>query len=80
MMSEEASFHTSSYVNKQNCWFWAINNLPELHQHLLHSEKVTVWCAISCGGIIGPYFFEDGEGQTVTVNAKWYSAMLETFL
>jgi hypothetical protein len=39
-----------------------------------------VWCAIFSGGIIGPYFFEDEEGRTVTVNAERYTAMLETFL
>jgi hypothetical protein len=39
-----------------------------------------VWCEIFSGSIIGPYFFEDKEGRTVTVNAEQYTAMLETFL
>jgi hypothetical protein len=59
-MSDEAHFHMSGYVNKQNCRFWAAHNLGELHS--LHSVKVTVWCAISSGGIFGPYFFEGKEG------------------
>lgn len=28
----------------------------------------TVWCERSAGGTIGPLFFEDEEGATVTVN------------
>ena len=31
-------------------------------------------------GIIGPYFFENEEGPTVTVNAERYKIMIETFL
>jgi hypothetical protein len=68
------------YFNKQNCRIWAANNPCKLHQSLLHSENVKVWCSISSGGIIGPYFFQDGEGQIVAVKAEWYLAMLETFL
>ena len=31
-------------------------------------------------GIIGPYFFEDGAGNAVTVNAERYQSMLSDFL
>jgi hypothetical protein len=80
LMSDKAHFHMSGDVNKQNCRFWAANNPRELHQRPLQSAKVTVWCAIFSGGIIGPYFFEDEEGRTVTANTERYTAMLETFL
>lgn len=70
----------SGYVNKQNCWFWASDNLHELHQRPLHNAKVTVYCTVSSCGVIGPYFSEDKNGQTITVDAKRYTAMLETFL
>ena len=80
LMSDEAHFHMSGYVNKQNCRYWAPNNPHELHQRPLHSAKVTVWCAISSHGVIGPYFFENSDGSTVTVNAERYKIMLETFL
>ncbi|GFX79866.1 putative transposase [Trichonephila clavipes] len=36
----------------------------------LHPEKLTVWCALWAGGIIGPYFFKNDEGHNVTVNAR----------
>jgi len=57
MMSDEAHFHLDGYVNKQNCRFWAAENLRELDQRPLHTTKVSVWCSISKVGIIGPYFF-----------------------
>ncbi|VEN45738.1 unnamed protein product, partial [Callosobruchus maculatus] len=40
------------------------------HQVPLHSEKVTVWCALWSGGIIGPYFFENEEGVALTVTER----------
>ena len=67
----------SGYVNKHNCCYWAHNNPHELHERPLHSAKGTVWCAAYSHGIIGPYFFENEEGRTVTVRHK---VMLETFL
>lgn len=45
----------------------------------LHPPKVTVWCALWSGGIIGPYFFENDEGQTVTVKGDRYGRMLTEF-
>ncbi|GFS93819.1 DUF4817 domain-containing protein [Trichonephila clavipes] len=45
----------------------------------LHPEKVTVWCALWAGGIIGPYFFKNDEGYNVTVNGDWYRAMITNF-
>ena len=52
LMSDEAHFHVSGYVNKQNCYYWAPNNPHGLHQCPLHSAKVIVWCAVSTHGII----------------------------
>jgi len=70
----------SSYVNKQNCSYWAPNNPHELHKCPLHSAKVTVLCDVYSHGIIGPYFFENEERRTVTVNAQRHKRILETFL
>ncbi|GFX03784.1 transposase [Trichonephila clavipes] len=42
----------------------------------LHPEKLTVWCAVWAGGIIGPYFFKNDEGHNVTVNGDQYRAMI----
>ena len=80
LISYEAHFHVSGYVNKQDCCYWAPNNPYELHQNPPQSAKVTVWCAVFGHGISGPYFFGNVEEQTVTVNAEWYKVMLKTVL
>ena len=48
-------------------------------QSPLHPEKVTVWCALWSEDVIGPYFFEDDDGTTVTVNAEHYGHMITNF-
>lgn len=45
----------------------------------MHPQKVTVWCALWSKGIIGPYFFEDEAGNTVTVDSQRYYAMIEDY-
>ena len=47
LMIDEAHFHLSGYVNKQNYHSWAPENPQELHQRPLHSERLTVWCGIA---------------------------------
>ncbi|GFV27114.1 uncharacterized protein TNCV_4853511 [Trichonephila clavipes] len=42
-------------------------------------QKLTVWCALCAGGIIGPYFFKNDEGHNVTVNGDRYGAMITNF-
>ncbi|GFU74346.1 DUF4817 domain-containing protein [Trichonephila clavipes] len=42
-------------------------------------RKLTVWCALWAGGIIGPYFFKNDEGHNVTVNGDLYRAMIINF-
>lgn len=80
IMSDEAHFELSGYVNKQNFRYWCSENPRQLHQRPLHSRKVTVWCGVGRIGIIGPYFFEDDAGNHVTVNSQRYVEMLNTFL
>ena len=79
-MSDEVHFELNGCVNKQNIYFWTEENPKETTEISLHSERVTVWCGIHEHRIIGPYFFEDGNGQTVTVNGQQYSDMINDFL
>ncbi|PNF29317.1 hypothetical protein B7P43_G07822 [Cryptotermes secundus] len=76
--SDEAHFHISGYVNKQNMCYWSGNNPRELHERPLHSDKVTVWCAVSRVGVIAPYFFEE-DNHAVTVNSQRYVDMIKNF-
>ncbi|GFW86940.1 cytochrome P450 4V2 [Trichonephila clavipes] len=70
LLSDEAHFWLNGYVNKQNCRIWSEANPQVYIETPLHPEKLTVWCALWAGGIIGPYFFKNDEGHNVTVNAR----------
>ncbi|GFU29964.1 DUF4817 domain-containing protein, partial [Trichonephila clavipes] len=54
-------------------------NLQVYVETPLHPEKLTVWCALWAGGIIGQYFFKNHEGHNVTVNGDRYTAMITNF-
>ena len=54
--SDEAHFHLNGYVNKQNYRFWATENPFLAISRPLHPQRVTVWCAMTAEGIIGPIF------------------------
>ncbi|GFU85619.1 hypothetical protein TNCV_1719101 [Trichonephila clavipes] len=68
LFSDEAHFWLNGYVNKQNCCIWSEANPQVYVETPLHPEKLTVWCALWAGGIIGPYFFKNDEGHKVIVN------------
>ncbi|GFV20094.1 transposable element Tcb2 transposase [Trichonephila clavipes] len=79
LFSDETHFWLNGYVNKQNCRIWSEANPQVYVETPLHSEKLTVWCALGAGGIIGPYFFKNDEGHNVTVNGDRYTAMITNF-
>ncbi|GFU56085.1 putative transposable element [Trichonephila clavipes] len=70
LFSDEAHFWLNGYVNKQNCRIWSEANPQVYVETQLHPEKLTVWCALWTGRIIGPYFFKTDEGHNVTVKAR----------
>ncbi|GFW84016.1 uncharacterized protein TNCV_1661851 [Trichonephila clavipes] len=76
---DEAPFWLNGYVNKQNCRIWSEANPQVYVETPLHPEKLTVWCALWAGEIIGPYFFKNNEGHNVTVNGDRYRAMITNF-
>ncbi|GFT98644.1 uncharacterized protein TNCV_3829371 [Trichonephila clavipes] len=79
LFSDEAHFWLNGYVNKQNCSIWSEANPQVYVETPLHPEKLTVWCALWAGGIIGPYFFKNDEGHNVTVNGDRYRAIITNF-
>ncbi|GFV03328.1 transposable element Tc3 transposase [Trichonephila clavipes] len=79
LFSDEAHFWLNGYVNKQHCRIWSEANPQVYVETPLHPEKLTVWCALWAGGIIGPYFFKNDEGHNVTVNGDQYRAMITNF-
>ncbi|GFX62415.1 uncharacterized protein TNCV_1381401 [Trichonephila clavipes] len=68
LFSDDAHFWLNGYVKKQNCRIWSEANPQVYVETPLHPEKLTAWCALWAGGIIGPYFFKNYEGHNVTVN------------
>ena len=42
-------------------------------------KRFTVWCGFWSRGIIGQFFFENEQGEAVTVNGDRYRAMLNEF-
>ncbi|GFX50006.1 putative transposable element [Trichonephila clavipes] len=79
LFSGEAHFWLNGYVNKQNCCIWSEANPQVYVETPLHPEKLTVWCALWAGRIIGPYFFKNDECHNVTVNGDRYRAMITNF-
>ncbi len=75
MFSDEATFHTSGFVNKKTCIIWGEKKPDEAQEYLRNSPKVNVWCAVSSLGIIGPYFHEGDS-----VNGAMYLDLLENYL
>lgn len=80
IFSDEAHFHLGVYVNKQNCRIWGRENPREINEKPMHPLRVTVWCGFSANGVIGPYFFENENGEAETVNGERYRQMLNNFL
>lgn len=68
--SDEAHFHLSGYVNKQNWRHWGSENPHLAIATPAHPKRVTVWCAMS-SAIIGPIFIEGN------VTSQKYQELLE---
>jgi hypothetical protein len=76
LMADEAHFHSTVCVKRQNYRYWAEENPQQLHRQPHHSGCVTVWCGVANFGIIGPYFFADEDGSAVTVTSARYVEIL----
>ncbi|GFT47394.1 DUF4817 domain-containing protein [Trichonephila clavipes] len=72
LFSDEAHFWLNSYVNKQNCRIWSEANPHVYVETPLHPKKLTVWCALWAGGIIGPYFFKTMKATTLQSMELWF--------
>ena len=80
IFSNEARLDLGGHVNKQNCRFCGTVNLHAYIENPTHPKRVTVWCGFWSRGIIGPFFFENEQGDAVTVNGHRFRAMLNDFL
>ena len=80
IFSNEAHFDLGDYVNKQNCWIWGTENPHAYIEKPTHPKRLTAWCGFWSRGIIGLFFFENEQGEVVTVNGDRYRAILNEFL
>ena len=78
--ADEAHFDVGGYVNKQNYRIWGTENPHSYIEKSTYPKRVTVWCEFLSQDIIGPFFFENEQGEAVTVNGDRYWAMLNEFL
>ena len=71
-------FLLSRLVNNKNNVFFS--EVPyEVFKRLIHSIKYTSWVTMSKHGIIGPFWLEDDDGRSQTVNKEHYMAGLNMF-
>ena len=77
--SDEAHFLLSGHMNSKNNIFWGTAPPEDVLERPLHSVKCTAWVAISKHGIIGPFWFEDEQERSVTVNTHRYIEVLRKF-
>ena len=63
-----------------NCRIQGTENPHAYIEKPTHPKLVTVWCGFWSRSIIGPLFFENKQGETVTVNGVCCQAMLNEFL
>ena len=76
IFSDEAHFDLGEYLNKQNCCIWGTENPQAYIGKSTHQKRVTGWFGFWSRGIIGPFFFQNEQGEDVTVNGDRYRAML----
>ena len=75
IFSDEATFHLSGKVNRQNTRNWGGRKSPRSHRGCARLSESEVFCAISNEKVYGPFFFEEA-----TVNGMIYSHTLENWL
>ena len=66
--SDEVHFDLGGYVNHQNSCIWGTENPHAYIQKPTHPKRVIVWCEFWSKGIIGKFFFENKQGEAITVN------------
>ena len=76
IFSYEAHFD----LGKQNCRIYGTENPHAYMEKPTHPKRVTVWCGFWLRGIIGPFSFENKQGEAIAVNSDHYRAMLNKFL
>jgi hypothetical protein len=76
LLGDEAHFHVRGFVNTQNMHYCAPVNLEKCKKnHCI--QKVAICCIVRTFGIVGPFFFDNDKGESITVTAEHCVAMLQ---
>ena len=59
IFSNEATFHVSGKVHRNNVRIWGTENPHVIFEYVRDSSKVKVFCAISKMKVYGPFFFTE---------------------
>jgi hypothetical protein len=73
--SNEATFHLSRKVNRQNIWIWGSEKLVAVVEMKCDSPKVNVFCAVSRRRVFSLFFFAEKS-----VTGQVYLKMLQNWL
>ena len=72
IISDESHIHFNGYMSRQTTRVLGFKRRDVVVQKPLHSARVSIWCAVSGHGILGPYFVEDYAQIPLTVNQERY--------
>lgn len=78
IFTDEAHFSLNGHTNTWNSRYWDLDNPDFFVEMPLHSPRVSCWAGMWSHGIVGPFFFEDEHGATLTINSERYVQMLDT--
>jgi hypothetical protein len=76
LFSDEAHFNLHGVVNTQNGITWAKDNPRLSIKTTFDPAEVNDWVGLAAWGLVGPFFFEDHKGNTVTIKTVRYDRKL----
>ena len=71
-LSDEDHFDLGRYVNKQKCRIWGTENPHAYIKMPTQPKRISVWCGFWSRYVIGSFFFENEQGEAVTINGDRY--------
>ena len=71
-----SQIHLKGYTNRQTTRFLGFERPNVVVHKPLHSARVTIWCAVSGHGLLGPYFVEVDAQNPLTVNQERYREII----
>jgi len=74
LWSDKIVFHTSGFVSRHNCHYWAAHDPEVTVETMQNRPKVTLWWGMTATRVIGAYLLRD------TMNVERYLQMWEDYV